>query len=459
MKSHFDSERGQALVIIALAIIGLVGITGLAIDGSMVFADRRHAQNAADTAALAGALAKIEAQKTMDEFDARAPMRIAALDRAESNGYTHNLLSSTVEVYTCDEAGATCDAPYAGDSDYIQVIITSHVDTYFARVLGVPQLHNRVNAIALADDDDTGPLFDGRSIVALNPDCPPQGSLVMAGNAVITINGGGMWTNSDENACAFRCTSSSVTIEIPDGGISSPASGEFEGVSEHCQAEVEDDGIGYNDSQIPYPPEQPDLPTPAECDPSYQAYATLGTWNDPVHGTVATTYITPGYYGTFPPKKDDEDNNLENHIYMQPGVYCVDSVLKLNTEQLHLYGDDITIWIRAGSGFTINGGIVELMASNDGDYAGYLIIVEPDYSGAVTACTLEGNAQNHYVGAIYAPHCNVTINGTADTPPDGIDSQIIGFNVTVNGTSNLTINYDDDNNPAVVDPPKTGVAK
>ena len=459
MKSHFDSERGQALVIIALAIIGLVGITGLAIDGSMVFADRRHAQNAADTAALAGALAKIEAQQTMSELDARAPMRIAALDRAESNGYTHNLLTSTVEVYTCDEAGATCDAPYAGDSDYIQVIITSHVDTYFARVLGVPQLHNRVNAIALADDDDTGPLFDGRSIVALNPDCPPQGSLVMAGNAVITINGGGMWTNSDENACAFKCSSSSVTIEIPDGGISSPASGEFESVSEHCQAEVEDDGIGYNDTQIPYPPELPDLPTPAECDPSSQAYATSGTWDDPIHGTVATTYITPGYYGTFPPKKDDEGNNLENHIYMQPGVYCVDSVLKLNTEQLHLYGDDITIWIRAGSGFTINGGIVELMASNDGDYAGYLIIVEPDYSGFVTACTLEGNAQNHYVGAIYAPHCDVTVNGTADTPPNGIDSQIIGYNVTINGTSNLTINYNDENNPAVTDPPKTGVAR
>ena len=54
-------ERGQALVLIALAAIGLFGITGLAIDGSAKFSDRRHAQNAADTAVLAAALAKATA--------------------------------------------------------------------------------------------------------------------------------------------------------------------------------------------------------------------------------------------------------------------------------------------------------------------------------------------------------------------------------------------------------------
>ena len=54
-------QRGQALIIIAFAIIGLIGMTGLAVDGGMAFSDRRHAQNAADTAAVAGALAKIDA--------------------------------------------------------------------------------------------------------------------------------------------------------------------------------------------------------------------------------------------------------------------------------------------------------------------------------------------------------------------------------------------------------------
>ncbi len=56
---HKKSEKGQALVIIALAAVGLFAFTALAIDGSRVFSDRRHAQNAADTAVLAAALAKI----------------------------------------------------------------------------------------------------------------------------------------------------------------------------------------------------------------------------------------------------------------------------------------------------------------------------------------------------------------------------------------------------------------
>src|SRR6266536_6197264 len=60
MKPKLLVERGQALILITLAAVGLFAITGLAIDGSAKFSDRRHAQNAADTAALAGALARIK---------------------------------------------------------------------------------------------------------------------------------------------------------------------------------------------------------------------------------------------------------------------------------------------------------------------------------------------------------------------------------------------------------------
>ena len=60
MKRSF--ERGQALILIALAAIGLFGIAGLAIDGSMKLSDRRHAQNAADTAVLAACSEKIPRQ-------------------------------------------------------------------------------------------------------------------------------------------------------------------------------------------------------------------------------------------------------------------------------------------------------------------------------------------------------------------------------------------------------------
>src|SRR3990172_1744116 len=48
------SENGQILVLLVLAIIGLLGMTALALDGSMVYADRRFTQSVADSSSLAG---------------------------------------------------------------------------------------------------------------------------------------------------------------------------------------------------------------------------------------------------------------------------------------------------------------------------------------------------------------------------------------------------------------------
>jgi hypothetical protein len=48
------SARGQAIVIIALAMFVLIGLVGLAVDGGSMYLQRRTAQNSTDGAALAG---------------------------------------------------------------------------------------------------------------------------------------------------------------------------------------------------------------------------------------------------------------------------------------------------------------------------------------------------------------------------------------------------------------------
>src|SRR5829696_5045958 len=187
---NIKSERGQALIIFALAAIGLFGIAGLAIDGSAKFSDRRHAQNAADTAAIAAALEKATA--LTDGMSNESPsshlvetcppptgvtpspvcnaLQLAGLDRANSNGYDNDLTSNTVEVYSPPVSGY-----YTGDESYVQVIITSHVNTFFARVVGVPQTHNTVEAVALTKEG--GPLFNGASVVSTNPNPGCSGGL------------------------------------------------------------------------------------------------------------------------------------------------------------------------------------------------------------------------------------------------------------------------------------------
>src|SRR5512146_1530308 len=97
MHRRNKKERGQALILIVLAIVALIGLTGLAIDGGNAYSDRRHAQNAADTAALAAALSKTHGAD-------QATWEQAAKDIAAQNGY--NPASSTdvtVDVYSCEE--------------------------------------------------------------------------------------------------------------------------------------------------------------------------------------------------------------------------------------------------------------------------------------------------------------------------------------------------------------------
>src|SRR5262245_32971429 len=111
-------DRGQALIVIALAIVGFVGMVGWVIDGGRGFLDRRNAQNAADAAALASAYARIKGDQDMVS---------AALASAAQNGYNNDGTSNTVVLYSPPK-----DGPHSGDIEYIQIIITSNLDTYFA---------------------------------------------------------------------------------------------------------------------------------------------------------------------------------------------------------------------------------------------------------------------------------------------------------------------------------------
>src|SRR6478672_5690457 len=53
-RPHFayKARQGQAAILIALAILALLAVVGLAIDGGAAYAQRRAAQNSADAAAL-----------------------------------------------------------------------------------------------------------------------------------------------------------------------------------------------------------------------------------------------------------------------------------------------------------------------------------------------------------------------------------------------------------------------
>jgi len=95
MKTPKNSERGQALILIVFAMIGLIGLTGLTVDGGLAYSDPRHAQNAADTAAKAAARAMIRSE----DWEG------AGLNLAAANGYDDNGTTNRVEVINPPRAG------------------------------------------------------------------------------------------------------------------------------------------------------------------------------------------------------------------------------------------------------------------------------------------------------------------------------------------------------------------
>src|SRR5262245_46061339 len=155
MKPKFQ-EKGQALIVIALAAAILFGFTALAIDGSRSFEDKRHAQNAADTAALAGALA----------YSRNKDINTVAMSRATSNGYDGGA-TSDVTITVTDAPAGVCPANTLGKD--IKVDIISVIDTSIARVIGQKTLTNAVTATARSCGSYYGPPFNGAAIVALAP--------------------------------------------------------------------------------------------------------------------------------------------------------------------------------------------------------------------------------------------------------------------------------------------------
>lgn len=106
------SERGQMLVIFALAMVALIGMVGLIIDGGDTALQRRDQQNVADAAAMAAGYAYVN---NLDEV-------AAAHTVAASNGYVDGQDGTSVTV--------------TSGSDSITVDVSRPHRNYFSGILG-----------------------------------------------------------------------------------------------------------------------------------------------------------------------------------------------------------------------------------------------------------------------------------------------------------------------------------
>ena len=136
-------EAGQVIVIFALALVVIIGMVGLVIDGGGAFAQRRAEQSVADVASLAGANAYMN---TTGVSAATAAAISAARASATRNGYTHGVNGATVGVTVALKSSGAI----------VRVAITAPHSNTFARVVGMDTWPVSVIAGSEAAVVDTG---------------------------------------------------------------------------------------------------------------------------------------------------------------------------------------------------------------------------------------------------------------------------------------------------------------
>lgn len=406
-------ERAQALIFIVFSIVGLVAITALAVDGGSAYADRRRAQNAADTAALAGALARINGEAWLQQ----------AYLVARTNGYDNNGRTNTVAITSPPASGL-----YKGNIEYIDVQITSHVRAYFAPVIGMRSITNTVEAVARSKPPVLGPLFGGAAVVSLanTSDCLFKKAFYVHAEATLDITGSGVLVNSGNPTCAL-ITQGQGSIRIEDNNAIRVVG-----------------GVQIQKPQLvtPYPPLTGyvgmDYPPPIfmpEVSCSEEAQVSKA---DPHR-------MSPGNWGDdFPPKGVDT---------LEKGIYCLDGDFVMTGKQ-KLTGNGVLIYMKRGQLRWSGGSVLNLSAPHAGKLSGLLIYQPMDNKNQVILNAAEDSSLQ---GTIFAPGALVHIKGNDST--FGFHGQIIGYTIEADGQSNVIIKYVQDQNYLALTVPEVQLVK
>jgi len=158
---RFHRTQGQSVVIVALAILVLIGVAGLGLDGANAFNRRRNAANAADAAAMAGANVLITQQKQSPVGPSSAVYSEVA-SYLNDHGIDPNDANNPWTAYYVDSSGNRLGAVSNSSSDVntsakgISVDVRNTFNTWFMPLLGRPTLTVGNSSTAIFGPHDVG---------------------------------------------------------------------------------------------------------------------------------------------------------------------------------------------------------------------------------------------------------------------------------------------------------------
>jgi hypothetical protein len=415
------SERGQAIVLIVLAVVALLGFAALAVDGSMMLSDRRFAQSASDAACMSGAAnAAQQIEKkglTWDNWSCVSSEidKVAASARNAAVSYA-KVNNVSIDQDISDHNGVITECKVSSLNGLplkymdVKTEVTQETRTAFMHFVFKGVGKNTVTSVGRVWP--RSPLAYGYAIVALNPDdCKGMNTGVeLHGTADVIVEKGGVFTNGCLRGVGTQ------KISVSNSSI-------------HYRSEF----INSGNSNF--------TPAPQKID--YQ--------------------MSPNDYAiTEPNCTDSEAHRVRGKDLrgeLEPGLWCVDGDATINAGDT-LTGDGVTIVMMDGRLHIDGHAEVKLSAPTVTTdvwpaIPGIVIYAPPstNYRDVnKNGILLNGNSTSYFTGTILAPALDVYINGTGSSW--AYNAQIIGWNVQVGGTADTYVNYNGKNiytRPTMVD--------
>ena len=420
MHNDHYSERGQAIIVIAGALVGLLGMAALAVDGAMVYADRRQLQSVADNAVMSAAakaaMALDQRAINFQSFICNSPdmiesmiiARDATIEGAVASGYE-------MDADISDDNGVEISCHVVNNNglidDYldIRIKIVAQTQTAFTRFVTPNGISNMVESVSRVRPRRS--LAQGNAIASLGSEC---GGVDMNGNDTIVINGGGIFSNS----CLDFRGNTDITINVDIGGIGYMTTfTEAGNVDINITPEQATDGLAIVD-----------IPTP-DCinQPDYGGLEVSGTQT-----------INGGRYSYI-------NLNGDDHLMLNPGLYCLYGNFQTNGNQTLEVNPDapmnqgVTIYMAAGDILLNGNSNVRLRAPaiyQPPAIKGLLIYMPPSNPGSIT---LTGAEDSWFRGTVYAPTGAINVGGSVDIL---YSSEFVGNTVYINGSATIMITDD-----------------
>jgi len=412
-----NDERGQAAILLAsfLALAAL-GFMALAIDTGYFLHEKRMAQSAADAAAIAAT----------EEFTSgnSGNMQGVANAMANLNGFNTTLAKypASVVINTPPLYGT-----YAGNSNYIEAIVTRPVPTLLLGAFNPTRNTLTVAARAVAGGGQNAP-----TCICLEE--PSGMGLNMSNDAQINATNCGVTVDSD---------SSNAVGVVGSAGINALSLGTVS-TNWDNSSNVNNAGTISSSTKV--------VTGVAACSPTI-ATPTLPPgitcYPNPINGYV----LSPGYNGNYTLPLNGASQMVNGQAQALPnevptsGVVCYQS-LNLSDAASVTFSPGYTYYIEGdfttGGGAPVSGSGVNFYIAGNVDIANGVTVnlSAPSTNGvpgtlfyvAGSTVTIEGGSNSNFSGLIYAPSAAVTLdNGTGTTT----DMDFVAQSLTMAGGASL----------------------